>query len=81
MLDTILSFLYSIAELAIGWLPASPFQTDDFKQAVKPFGEIMGWINYFVPIGQMLAVFAVYLVAVGIWYVARWLLRLAQYID
>jgi hypothetical protein len=81
MLDTILSFLYTLASLAVGWLPNSPFQTSEFRDAVRPVGEVMSWVNYFVPVGQMLAVFAVYLVAVGIWYAVRWLLRLAQYID
>ena len=81
MLDAILSFLYALASLAIGWLPGSPFQTSEFRDAVKPISDVMGWVNYFVPIGQMLAVFAVYLVAVGVWYVVRWMLRLAQYID
>jgi hypothetical protein len=81
IVDWLLDFLYAIAQIAIGWLPDSPFQTQGFEDALSSFSGIMSNINYFVPFGGMLAITTVYLSAVLIWYGARWVLRLAQYID
>lgn len=80
MIDTIMNFLVDIASHALELLPDSPFANLEFEGLTK-FEEIMGWINYVIPFGIMVNILLTYLVAVGVWYVARWLLRLAQYID
>lgn len=79
MLDTIMGFLYTLVENTIGLLPDSPFQ--NITAGLEKYNEIMGMVNYVVPVGTMLNILTVYLGAVGIWYIYRWVLRLAQYID
>lgn len=79
MLDTIMEFLYSIVENTIGLLPDSPFQS--LVLGLEKYEEIMGMVNYVVPVGTMLNILTIYLGAVGIWYIYRWILRVAQYID
>lgn len=79
IVDTIMEFLYGIAVVAIGWLPESPFT--DIGTSFAGFQNIMGMINYFVPVGTMLTILTVYLTCVLAWYGARWVLRLTQYID
>lgn len=79
--DGIMEFLYELVHLAIGWLPNSPLQTIDLKGYFGGFTKIMGWINYFVPVGICLNILSLYCVAIGVWYAARWVLRIAKYID
>lgn len=81
IVDWILDFIYNLAVIAIAWLPDSPFQTADFKQALASFSEIMSNINYFIPFGGMFAITTIYVSAVLVWYAARWVLRIARYID
>lgn len=80
-IDWILDFIYEIAVIAIGWLPSSPFQTEQFESGLNTFSGIMGNINYFIPIGTMLTIFTAYLACVLLWYGIRWIMRIAQYID
>lgn len=81
IVDWLLDFIYDLAVIAIGWLPDSPFQTGKIAEGLNSFADIMSGINYFVPIGSMIAITVLYLTAVLIWYGVRWILRLAQYID
>lgn len=74
-----MNFLYDLAVLAIGWLPDSPFQQQELD--LSGFGNVMGYINYFVPVGSFLLIALTYLSAVIVWYAVRWILRLVQYID
>lgn len=79
IMDWLLDFFYGLAQAALAVLPDSPFQ--DIGQSFEGFENIMGMINYFVPVGTMLSILAVYLSAVLIWYSVRWVLRIANYID
>lgn len=53
-------------------LPTSPFQ--QYIDLFRGF-EYLGWLNWFVPIGQILTVFAVYLTAVSAFYLYSIILR------
>jgi hypothetical protein len=79
MIDAIMNFLTALAAIAIGWLPESPFV--DIGVGFESFKNVMGMINYFVPVGTMLGIFTTYLFCVLAWYAARWILRLTKYID
>lgn len=79
MIDAVMNFLYEIAVIAIGWLPESPFV--NIGVGFENFRNIMGMINYFVPVGTMLGILTTYLLCVLAWYAARWILRLTKYID
>lgn len=81
IVDAIITWLEVAARAAILLLPESPFANLSLSKFPDAFGNVMGWINYFVPIGQMLLIMTTYLTAVMIWYTVRWILRLTQYID
>jgi len=78
----ITDLFYSIVSWAVMLLPESPFQkwAEGFNEN-SPFRNILNYINYFVPVGPMVTFFVTYLTAVAIWYVVRWALRLARYIQ
>lgn len=75
-------FGFGILSWAILLLPESPFQkwAEGFNEN-SPFHNILNYINYFVPVGSMVTFFVTYLTAVAIWYIVRWALRLARYIQ
>lgn len=81
IVDWLLEFLYKLASIVLSILPDSPFQTDSFKDGLSNFSDIMGHINYFVPVGDFVTILSGFLAVTIIWYGARWILRLAQYID
>lgn len=81
MADSILDFFYGLVWDSIDLLPDSPFQAGIMMLEASPFADVMGYINYFLPIGMMLNILTVYLVAVSAWYIVRYALRLAQFID
>lgn len=80
IINTILQFIEGLVVPVIAVLPDSPFQKITFEN-LGPLSNVMGYINYFVPMGEILAFLGLYLVAVAIWYGARWMLRIAKYID
>lgn len=80
MFDIVLDYIYDSIEWAMNILPDSPFQSLEFEEAGEVFQDVMGFVNYFVPVSTMLGMLTTYLVAVAVWYVVRWALRLAQYI-
>jgi len=75
----ILNWLAELAISVLNLLPESPVQ--GYAANLTSFTTIMGYINYFIPVGGMLIIFNSYLAAVLVWYAVRWVLRLAQYID
>ena len=82
VIDWLLDFIYEGLEWVFGLLPDSPIQNSGFVADLdNTFVNVMGYINYFVPIGTMLGITVVYLTAVAVWYVVRWFMRLAKYID
>lgn len=79
IINYILTFISDLIEPAFNILPDSPIQTITFANTA--FGNVMGWINYFVPLQGMLLIMSLYLSAALIWYGVRWLMRLGKYID
>lgn len=61
MIDIILSFLNGILGFLNGILPDSPFT--DLIQGNETMLNALGWLNWLVPISDLLAIFSVYLVA------------------
>lgn len=81
LFDWFMDFLYTIAHAVLMLLPDSPFENEGFTDALAKFDSIMANINYFIPFNDMFLFMGIYLVAVLIWYGARWLLRFVKYID
>ena len=81
MLDTVLEFFYEMAYDAIDILPDSPFLQFEHELNSTPFGgQIMSWINYFVPIGGMMGIGTFYLGSVLFFYGAKLLLKWSKLI-
>lgn len=59
-------------------LPDSPFANVQIPDEVR---QILGYVNYFVPIGAMLAIGTGWLSAIGIYYLYQTILRWAKTIK
>lgn len=59
-------------------LPDSPFADIDIPYEIK---QILGYVNYFVPVGAMLAIATGWLTAIGIYYLYQTILRWAKTIK
>lgn len=80
ILDTILDWASNLVIPMLMLLPESPIQAWQ-PAGFGQFAQIMGWINYFVPLGAIAGIMTSYLGAVVIWYSVRWFLRFVRYID
>lgn len=74
--QAILDFFGTLISSFVSALPESPF-----RQVSGSLGMWASWLNYFVPVGQMVSMLAAYTGAVAIWYGVRWILRFARYIN
>ena len=67
LLDTFLDWLLTV-------LPVSPFRAFIDACSDLPY---LGWLNWFVPIGQMIAIGELWLTAIALYYmysiIARWI--------
>ena len=59
-------------------LPDSPFANIEIPSEVK---QILGYVNYFVPVAAMLAIGTGWLVAIGVYYLYQTILRWAKTIK
>lgn len=64
--------------LVIGLLPRSPF-TDWIESFTVP--NWVGWLNWFFPVGTCLDIMAVWLVAIGLYYLYSIVLRWVKVIG
>lgn len=80
IVNFILQFISDLIEPLFNLLPDSPIQQIRFPET-SIFANVMGWINYFIPLQGMLTIMGTYLGAALIWYAVRWMMRIAQYID
>ena len=65
-------------EWVLALLPTSPFT--DFINACENL-PYLGWLNWFVPVGQMIAIGEAWLVAIGLFYMYSIILRWIKAID
>ena len=72
-----ISWLKNMVAGVIDLLPDSPFQIDipDYVH------DIMGYINYFVPIGSMVKILAAWTACIITWYLASLLMRWTKAIE
>lgn len=59
-------------------LPDSPFANIDIPYEIK---QILGYVNYFVPVAAMLSIAVGWLTAIGIYYLYQTILRWAKTIK
>ena len=70
--------LYEIAAVLVKVLPESPFQ-----KFYKAIGEIpgLGYLNYFVPVSEMIVILESWLAAIAIFYIYQIALRWIKMIE
>lgn len=73
MLDMLVGFLRSVLGGLIDLLPQSPFQ--DIYSTLNVVGDGLGWLNWFVPVGTLLGIMTVWLVAIAGYYLYKALLH------
>lgn len=72
MIDTIIEFFKKI----IGLLPSDPFT--EYIDGVSAFfaeSELMGYINYFIPINMFVSISQKWILAVGIYIIVRTIVK------
>lgn len=73
MLDMIVGFLRSVLGGLVSLLPHSPFE--QFYGLTGLPAQILGWVNWFVPVGTLLGIMTAWLVAIAAYYVYKALLH------
>lgn len=76
--NSITDVLDDIVNAIVLLLPDSPFKDVEIPSEVK---ELFGYVNYFVPVGAMLAIGASWLTAIGVYYLYQTILRWAKTIK
>ena len=69
MLDMIVDFLRSVLGGLVSLLPHSPFE--QFYSLTGLPVQILGWVNWFVPVGTLLGIMTAWLVAIAAYYVYK----------
>lgn len=69
----VVEFLRSVLGGLVSLLPHSPFE--QFYSAFQVSSQLLGWVNWFVPVGVLLGVMAVWLVSIAAYYVYKALLH------
>lgn len=78
MIDFMSSLLDKFLEWGLALLPTSPFT--EFINACSDI-PYLGWLNWFIPVGQMIAIGEAWLVAIGLFYMYSIVLRWIRAID
>ena len=78
LISSILDWILGAVIEFISLLPESPIQQFTASEEVQA---VFGYINWFIPLGQISAIMGAILGATIIWYAVRWVLRFAKYVD
>lgn len=78
MIEQLKLFILGIADLLFQVLPESPFQ-----KFYKSLGQIpgLGYLNYFVPVSEMIVILESWLAAIAIFYIYQIALRWIKMIE
>lgn len=78
-LNAIIRGLGAILTILFGLLPNDPFEKYIIQNsALKPY---LGFVNYFIPVADMLVIFSVWCFAIAAWYIYQVVLRWIKYIE
>lgn len=72
MLSWLFSRINEFLGYALFFLPSSPFESYINAVSSIPF---LGWLNWFVPVAQIIAIGQAWLVAIGLFYTVQAILR------
>lgn len=69
-----IAFLVTLLTGLLSWLasvlPTSPFA--NLSLALSGVGNALGWLNWVIPVGQMVTLYGVWLVAAAVWQVVSY---------
>lgn len=77
-MDIMSAIIKKFLSWVLALLPTSPFTA--FIEACKDI-PYLGWLNWFIPVGQMLAIGEAWLVAIGLFYLYSIVLRWIRAIE
>lgn len=77
-MDAILGLLKDFLDWVLQFLPTSPFVA--FIDAMEDL-PYLGWLNWFLPVGSIIAVGEAWLVSVGLFYLYSIVLRWVKAIE
>lgn len=77
LLNAAKSWLLNILSLLLSFLPDSPFA---FEGAAE-FSEVMGYVNYFIPVSSFLGILTAWLAAIAVYYISLVVLRWVKVIE
>jgi hypothetical protein len=78
--NMVLIAIVGIVDVLLGWLPDSPFRVPAEAVAGIFDGQIIGWINFFLPLTEIITIMTVWVAAVAGYYAVSILLRLLKVI-
>ena len=78
MLEQIRYILIKLGNACVVFLPNSPFQSFLSQLDKIPF---LGYLNYFIPVAQIIAVTQLWVTAVGLFYLVQLALRWVKMIE
>lgn len=81
MFDALSATLVSLGLRIINFFPASPIQPLLATMSDPDIAAILGYVNWFVPIGRMLGVLSVWLTCIAAYYVYQIILRWIKVIE
>lgn len=81
MFDTLTDALVSFALRIIELFPESPLQPLIVSLQNSSVVQYLGYVNYFIPIGQMLGILSVWLTAIAAYYVYQIVMRWLKVIE
>lgn len=70
--NSVLDVLNNVANAIIFLLPDSPFKTIEVPVEIK---NLLGYVNYYIPMAQIVAIVSSWAGCVGIYYIYRAILR------
>lgn len=76
LLGFLSGLLGGLLDFLTGFLPASPFA--DVITGMGSLGQGIGWLNWFLPVGDLLAIFGLWIAAALVWAVVDFIVRKAQ---
>lgn len=76
--NSITDVVDDIVNVIVLLLPDSPFKDVEIPSEIQ---DLFGYVNYFVPVGAMLAIGTGWLAAIGIYYLYQTILRWAKTIK
>ena len=78
MVSLVVELVASVVSLLVSVLPVSPFQQLAFGDAPPA---ALGWLNWLVPIGDMLTLLSAWAVALLLWRLVRKVVTIAKLGD